>query len=145
MKISSFFNTHTRYPLEWTKSDKLSSSNSPSCCLAYPTSSGYPTQILGERVVFENQLDHELNIAVRWHPGDTSEKTFGESRTTDMLLSSRTIFLFRARRYDQMSKGLKENPNSKIEECTRNKDKVARSILEWWFKNQHTKNEIIVL
>ena len=41
MKISSFFNTHTkRYPLSWTKSDKLPSSNSPSWCLAYPTSSG---------------------------------------------------------------------------------------------------------
>ena len=40
MKISSFFNIHARYPLKWTKSDKLLSSNSPSCCLAWPTSSG---------------------------------------------------------------------------------------------------------
>ena len=31
---------HKNIPLERTKSDKLLSSNSPSCCLAYPTSSG---------------------------------------------------------------------------------------------------------
>ena len=121
MKISSFFNTHThtkRYPLTWTKSDKLLSSNSPSCCLAYPTSSGYPTRILGEGVVYRiTQLDHELNIAVRWQPGNTSEKTFGTSRTTDMSLGSRSILPFRARRYDQISKGL-NNPNSSIEGCT---------------------------
>ena len=76
-----------------------------------------------------NQLDHELNITVRRQPGDTFEKIFGKSRTTDMLLSSRTILLFRAIRYDQISKGL-NNPNSLIEECTGNKDKVARSSLE---------------
>ena len=45
-----------------------------------------------------------------------------------MLLSSRTIFLFRARRYDQISKGL-NSPNSLIEKCTGNKDWVARSTL----------------
>ena len=122
MKISSFFNTHThtkRYPLTSTKSDKLLSSNSPSCGLAYPTSSGYPTRILGERVVYRiNQLDHELNITVRRQPGDTFEKIFGKSRTTDMLLSSRTILLFRARWYDQMSEDL-TSPNSSIKECTR--------------------------
>ena len=89
MRISSFFNTHTRYPLKWTKSDKLLSSNSPSCCLAYPTSSGISNTDFWERGWFtRNQLDHELNIAVRWQPGNTSEKIFGKSRTTDMLLSS---------------------------------------------------------
>ena len=66
----------------------------------------------------KNQHDHELNIAVREQPGNTSEKIFGKSRTTDMLLSSRTILLFKARRHDQISKGL-NNPNSLIEECTR--------------------------
>ena len=76
----------------------------------------------------ENQHDHELNITVRGKPGNTSEKISGKSRTTDMSPSSRTILLFKARRHDQKSKGF--NPNSKIEECTRNKDKVARSILE---------------
>ena len=54
-----------------------------------------------------NQLDHELNIMVRDQPGDTSEKIFRKSRTTGMLLSSRTILLFRARRYDEQSKDLK--------------------------------------
>ena len=53
-----------------------------------------------------NQLDHELNITVRRQPGDTFEKIFGKSRTTDMLLSSRTILLFMARRYDQIRKVL---------------------------------------
>ena len=110
MKISSLFNTHKDSPLEWTESDKLLSSNSPSCCLAYPTSSGYPTRILGEGGWFtRNQLDHELNIAVRWQPGNTSEKIYGKSRTTDMLLSSRTILLFRARQYNQQSEGLTQS------------------------------------
>ena len=77
----------------------------------------------------KKQLDHEPNMAVRGQPGNTSEKITRTSRTTDMLLSSRTILLFRARRYDQQSKGL-NNPNSLIEECTGNKDKVAQSILE---------------
>jgi hypothetical protein len=43
----------------------------------------------------ENQLDHELNIMVRGQLGDTSEKKFEKSRTTDMLLSSRIILLSR--------------------------------------------------
>ena len=30
IKISSFFNTHTRYPLRWTRSDRLPSSNTDS-------------------------------------------------------------------------------------------------------------------
>ena len=30
IKISSFFNTHTRYPLGWTRSDRLPSSNTDS-------------------------------------------------------------------------------------------------------------------
>ena len=121
--------THTkRYPLTWTKSDKLLSSNSPSCCLAQPTSSGISNTDSWRRSdLLENQLDHELNITVRGQPGNASEKIFEKSRTTDMLLSSRTILLFKARRHDQKSKGF--NPNSKIGECTRNKDKVARSIL----------------
>ena len=69
MNISSFFNTHTRYPLKWTKSDKLLSSNSPSCCLAYPTSSGYPTRILGERVVYRKPTwsrDQHSGQATTW-------------------------------------------------------------------------------
>ena len=75
MKISSFFNTHThtkRYPLTWTKSDKLLSSNSPSCCLAYPTSSGYPTRILGEGVVYRNKptwsrTQHNGQVTTWWY------------------------------------------------------------------------------
>ena len=109
MKISSFFNTHyTRISL-WNELSQTS--------FYLPTlqivvwlnqlAQGYPTWILGERVVYRiNQLDHELNITVRWQPGDTFEKIFGKSRTTDMLLRSRTILLFRARRYDQMSEDL---------------------------------------
>ena len=87
--------THTkRYPLTWTKSDKLLSSNSPSCCLAQPTSSGISNTDSWRRGdLEENQHDHELNIAVRWQPCNTSEKIFGTSRTTDMLLSLRTTFL----------------------------------------------------
>ena len=124
MKISSFFNTHTQ---KISLRDELRRTN-----FYLPThqlvvwlnqlAQGYPTQILGEWVVWrKTQHDHELNIAVRWQPGNTSEKIFGTSRTTDMLLSSRTILLFRARRYDQQSKGL-NNPNSLIEECTGSKD-----------------------
>ena len=109
MKISSFFNTHyTRISL-WNKLSQAS--------FYLPTlqvvvqlnqlAQGYPTRILGERVVYRiNQLDHEINIAVRRQPGDTSEKTFRKSRTTGMLLSSRTISLLSARRYDQMSEDL---------------------------------------
>ena len=123
MEISSFFNTHTkRYPLTWTKSDKLLSSNSPSCCLAQPTSSGISNTDSWRMGGLEgNQHDHKLNIAVMWQPDNTSEKIFGTSRTTDMLLSSRTILLFRARRYDQISK-VWHYPNSLIEMCTGNKD-----------------------
>ena len=62
----------------------------------------------------ENQHDHELNIAIRWQPGDTSEKIFGKSRTIDMLLSLRTILLFRAWRYNQTSKDW-HYPNSLID------------------------------
>ena len=104
MKISSFFNTLTKYPLRWTKSDKLPSSNSPSCCLAWPNSSGVSnTDSWRKGGLQKTQLDHELNIAVRWRPGDTSEKIFRKSQTTDMSLSSRSILLFTARRYDQKS------------------------------------------
>ena len=109
MKKSSFYNKHThkRYPLERTKPGKLLSSNSPSCCLAWPTSSGVSnTDSWRGGGLLENQLDRELNIAVRWQPSKTSERIFGKSRTTDMLLSSRTILLFRARRCDQTRKGL---------------------------------------
>ena len=67
MKISSFFNTHyTRISL-WNELSQAS--------FYLPTlqvvvqlnhlAQGYPTQILGERMVTRNQLDHELNIAVR--------------------------------------------------------------------------------
>ena len=104
MKISSFFNAHTHknIPLEPIKLGKLLSSNSPSCFLAQPTSSGvsntYSWRMGG---LEENQHDHDLNMAVRWQPGNTSEKIFRESRATGMLLSLRTILLFRARRYDQ--------------------------------------------
>ena len=107
VKISSFFNIHTKYPLTWTKSDKLLSSNSPSCCLAYPTSSGYPTRILGEGVVYKKPTwSRAQHNSQKKQPGNTSKKIFGKSRTTDMSLSSRTILLFRARRYDQMSEDL---------------------------------------
>ena len=87
MKISSFFSTpYTRISL-WNELGQAS---------FY-----LPTQILGEGWFTRNQLDHELNIAVRWQPGNTSEKIFGKSRSTDMLLGSRTILLFEARRDDQ--------------------------------------------
>ena len=66
MKISTFFNIHTRYPLKWTKSDKLSSSNSPTYCLAYWTSSRVSnTESWRMGGLEENQHDQELNIAVR--------------------------------------------------------------------------------
>ena len=119
MKIPSFFNTHTRYPLKWIKSNKLSSSNSPSCCLAWPTSSGVShTDSWRMGGLEENQHDHKLNIAVRWRPGDTSEKINRKLRTTDMLLSLRAILLSRQ---DDMIKWVRDwhNPNSLIEECTR--------------------------
>ena len=102
MKILSFFNTHTKISL-W---DELSRTS-----FYLPTlqvvvwlnqlAQGNQHEFL-EKGWFTkiNHLDHELNIAVRWQPGNTSEKIFGKSRTTDMLLSSRTILLFRARWYD---------------------------------------------
>ena len=93
VKISSFFNTHTRYPLKWTKSDKLLSSNSPSCCSVYQLAQGIQHRFLEKGWFMENQLDHKPNIAVRWQPGNTSERIIEKSRTTDMLLSSRTILL----------------------------------------------------
>ena len=108
-EISTFFNTHIQRVSLWNELSQVS--------FYLPTlqvvvwlnklAQGYPTQILGERVVYRiNQLDHELNITVRWQPGDTSEKISGKSRTTDMLLNSRKILLFRARWYDQKSEGL---------------------------------------
>ena len=112
MEISSFFNTHyTRISL-WNELSQASF-YLPTLQVVVQLSQlaqGYPTQILGERVVYRiNQLDHELNITVRWWPGDTTEKIFEKSRTTDMLLSSRTILLFRASRYDQESEGLTQS------------------------------------
>ena len=68
MKISSFFNTHTPkdIPLIEPGQIKLLSSNSPSYCLAYPTSSGVSnTDSWRMGGLEENQHDHELNIAVR--------------------------------------------------------------------------------
>ena len=122
VKISSFFNTH-RHKIslwKWTKLDNLLSSNSLSCCLAWPTSSGVSnTDSWRMGGLEENQHDHELNIAVRWQPGNTSEKIFEKSRTTDMSLSSGAILLFRARRYDQISKDL-HYPNPLVEKCTGN-------------------------
>ena len=113
MKIPSFFNKHTNGRISlwsWTKRDKLSSSNSPSCCLAQPTSSGVSnTDCWRLGGLGEDQHDHELNIRVRGQPGNTSEKIFGKSRTTGMLLSSRTILLLRARWYDQKSEGLTQS------------------------------------
>ena len=68
MKISSFFNTHyTRISL-WNELSQASF-YLPTLQVVVQLSQlaqGYPTQILGERVVYRiNQLDHELNIAVR--------------------------------------------------------------------------------
>ena len=96
VKISSFFNNHTNTRISlWkrTKSDKLSSSNSPSCCSVYQLAQGIQHRFLKKGWFMENQLDHEPYIAVRWQPGNTSEKIFGKLRTTNMLLSSRTILL----------------------------------------------------
>ena len=109
MKISSFFNTHyTRISL-W---NELSQTSFYLPTLQVVVQLNQLAQGIQHRFLEKgwftgiNQLDHELNIAARWRPGDTSEKIFGKSRTTDMLLSSRTILLFRARRYDQMSEDL---------------------------------------
>ena len=144
MKISSIFNTHKKISLwRWTKWDKLPSSNSPSYCLAYWTSSRVSnTESWRMDGLEENQHDHELNIIVRGNPGSTSEKISGKSQTTNMSLSSRTILLFKARRHDQKSKGF--NPSSKIEGYTRKMVYVAQSILESWFYNQHAKYKVIV-
>ena len=104
MKISTFFNTHIQRISLWNELSQVSFYLPTLQVVAWlnKLAQGYPTQILGERVVYKiNQLDHELNITVRWQLGDTFEKIFGKSRTTDMLLSSRTISLFRARWYDQ--------------------------------------------
>ena len=106
MEISSFFNTHThtkRYPLTWTKSDKLYLPTLQVVVWLNQLAQGIQHGFL-EKGWFTgiNQLDHELNIAVRWQPGNTYEKIFGKLRTTVMLLSSRTILLLRARRHDQM-------------------------------------------
>ena len=83
MKISSFFNTHTHTRISlWNELSqiKLLSSNSPSYCLAYPTSSRVSyTDPWRKGGLMENQLDHELNITVRGQPGDTSEKIIGKS------------------------------------------------------------------
>ena len=106
MKIPSFFNTHTRYPLNGLSRTSFYLPTLQVVVQLNQLAQGYPTQILGEGVVTRNQLDHELNIEVRWQPGNTSEKIFGKLQTTDMLLSSRTILLFRARWYDQMSEDL---------------------------------------
>ena len=73
MKKSSFHNTQHKISLwKWTKLDNLLSSNSPSCCLAQPTSSGYPTQILGEGVVYRNKptwsrTQHSGQVTTWWY------------------------------------------------------------------------------
>ena len=68
MKISSFFNTHyTRISL-WNELSQTSFYLPTLQVVAWlnKLAQGSPTQILGERVVYRiNQLDHELNIAVR--------------------------------------------------------------------------------
>ena len=130
MKKSSFYNTQHKISLwKWTKLDKFLSSNSPSCCLAWPTSSGVSNTDSWRRGgLLGTQLVHKLNISVRGQPGGTSKKIFGKSRSTDMLVRSRSILLFGARRYDRISKDW-HYPNSLIEKCTGNKDWVARSTL----------------
>ena len=111
MKISSFFNTrthtHTRISL-WNELSRTS--------FHFPTlqvvvqlnqlAQGIQHRFLEKRWFTRNQLDHKLNITVRGQPSNTSEKIFGKSRTTDMSLGLRSILPFRARRYDQISKGL---------------------------------------
>ena len=61
MKKSSFYNTqHKISHWKWTKLDKFLSSNSPSCCLAWPTSSGVSNTDSWRRGgLLENQLVHD--------------------------------------------------------------------------------------
>ena len=98
MKISYFFNTHTRISLR----DERGRTSFYLPTLQFivqleQLAQGIQHRFLENGWFKRNQLDHELNIAVRSQPGNTSEKIFGKSRTTDMLLSSRTTLLFRAR------------------------------------------------
>ena len=109
MGISSFFNTYTRYPLTWAKSDKLLSSNSPSCCLAYPTSSGYPTRILGERVVYKkptwSRTQHSGQVTTWWYFRKDIRKITNHQYVTKL----ENNLAFETRRYDQKSEGLAQS------------------------------------
>ena len=71
MRIPSFFNTHTRYPLKWTKSDKLLSSNSQVVVWLNQLSQGYPTQILGERGGHKkptwSRIQHSGQVTTWWY------------------------------------------------------------------------------
>ena len=110
MKISSFFNTHTRISL-WNELSRTSF-HLPTLQVVVQLNQlaqGIQHRFLEKGWFTRNQLDHELNITVRGQPGDTSEEIFRKSRTTDMFLSSGTILLFRARRYDQESEGLTQS------------------------------------
>ena len=111
MKISSFFNTHIQnIPYNELYRTSFYLPTLQVDAQLNQLAQGYPTRILGEGVVYKkNQLNHELNITVRGQPGDTFEKIFGKSRTTDMLLNSRTFLLFWARRWDQESDGLPQS------------------------------------
>ena len=108
MKISSFFNTHyTRISL-WNELSQTS--------FYLPTlqvvvqlnqlAQGYLTPILGKKVVHKkptwSRAQHNGQVTTWWYFREDIQK----SRTTGMLLSSRTILLLRARRYDQMSEDL---------------------------------------
>src|SRR3954470_22548926 len=96
MKILSFFNTDTRYPLGMSVVGQAFIFQLSKLLLSLTNQlRDIQHRFLGNGWFTRNQLDHELNITVRGQPGNTSEKIFGKSRTTDMLLSSRTTLLFR--------------------------------------------------
>ena len=98
VKISSFFNTHThKENIPWHELSQTSFYLPTLQVVVWLDHSSGVSNTDSWRMggLEENQHDHELNIAVRWQLGNTSEKIFGKSRTTDMLLSSRTILIFR--------------------------------------------------
>ena len=116
IKMSSIFNTHTHthsqgYPLAWTKSNKLPSSNSPSCCLAQPTSSGVSDTDSWRRVVYKNptrsRAQHNSQGTTWWYFREDIQK----SKNYRYVIKLTNNLTFQARWCDQISKDW-HNPNS---------------------------------
>ena len=123
MKIPSFFNTHTKTTL-W---DELSRTS-----FYLPTlqvvvwinqlAQGYPTQILGEGVVYRDKptwsrTQHSGQVTTWWYFQGNIQKITNHRYVTKL----ENNLAFQARRYDQISKDW-HYPNSLIGECTGNKD-----------------------